>query len=124
MGKNTQQLVAKEAETKVVRDVPGKKFRVGFIPATLELYYEIVPEFETLLAGFAAQIRDSIKGDNRLDVEFAPVCANFREFQENCNFFESRNFDLLVLCHFSYSPSGEIVESLINTRLPVLLWPA
>jgi L-arabinose isomerase len=107
-----------------VRPSPKKTIKVGFIPATLSLYDELDPKIRVSLTEFASQVQDVLNKTSPLKVEFAPVSAHRGEFQKHCNSFEQRGFDLLVLAHFSYSPSGEIIEALVNTQLPILLWPA
>lgn len=107
-----------------LRATRKKSLKVGFIPATLGLYDELDPKIRVSIAEFASQVEDFLNKTTQLKTEFAPISTHRGEFQKYCDSFQQRDFDLLVLAHFSYSPSGEMIEALLNTQLPILLWPA
>jgi len=86
------------------------------------LYNRLSPEFAGKLAPFLQHIEKQLSNDE-IHYRMAPLCAVTDDIRTNCREAEAAQSDLLIIAHLSYSPSGQILPPLLETKLPLLLWP-
>ena len=95
---------------------------IGLIPVTLGLYDRLNPQLRTVLRNHIESVAVSLSRDD-LKILCAPVLCNDDQMRQSCKDFARQGIDLLVVSHASYSPSGQISPALLDSQLPVLLWP-
>jgi L-arabinose isomerase len=95
---------------------------IGLIPVTLDLYDRLNPQLRTILQDHIEYVTASMNKDN-LKILCAPVLCSDDQIRQSCKEFASQEVDLLVVSHLSYSPSGQICPALLDSQLPLLLWP-
>jgi L-arabinose isomerase len=102
----------------------NEKIKVGFVPVMADLYNRLAPELRSELADFCGTVKSYINTNTNLCFEISPVCCIKAEIAQAVKEFEAKGVCLLVLGMVSYTPSGQIIEPLIDTKLPLVVWPA
>ncbi len=95
---------------------------IGLIPVTLGLYDRLNPQLRTTLQDHIEQVVANLNKDN-LKILCTPVLCSDEKMRQSCRDFARQKVDLLVVSHLSYSPSGQISPALLDSQLPLLLWP-
>jgi L-arabinose isomerase len=102
----------------------NEKIKVGFVPVMADLYNRLAPKLRGELADFCGTVKSYINTNTNLKFETSPVCCIKAEINQAIKDLEQNGFHLLVLGMVSYTPSGQIIEPLNDTKLPLLVWPA
>ncbi|MFW6137808.1 MAG: L-arabinose isomerase family protein [Spirochaetota bacterium] len=93
---------------------------VGILPLMLEMYKKYSPEMARKQEPFLKEIKDRVGKFSR--VEAAPVCSNNKQTRKAVVELEQKGVDLLVVVFISYAASISVIQSLIRTPLPILLF--
>ena len=96
------------------------ELKLGLLPLYLQLYRNVAPAYDPIVAKFADTIANALK-DAGAEVVLAPVCARADEIAPAVANFEASQVDAIVTLHLAYSPSLEAIEALAKTRLPILM---
>ncbi len=96
------------------------ELKLGLLPLYLQLYRDIAPAYDPIVAKFADTVANAIKAAGA-DIVQAPVCARADEVAPDVASFEEANVDAIVTLHLAYSPSLESIDALAATKLPVLM---
>ena len=96
------------------------ELKLGLLPLYLQLYRNVAPLYDPIVAKFADTIAASIK-EAGAEVVLAPVCARADEVAPAVASFEAQNVDAIVTLHLAYSPSLESINALAATKLPILM---
>lgn len=93
------------------------------IPVMADLYRRLLPTLESQLQTFSTQTCADLTTSN---VEFAcdRVSCTADEIAAAVARAEASHTDVLIIAHVAYCASGVIAPALMQTTLPVLLWPA
>jgi L-arabinose isomerase len=98
------------------------KFRVGVIPVMIDLYNRLAPAVRSSYQKFSDEVAGKL-GNRELAVESGPVASHEKDIRAACKKYEKAGVDLLVVSHVSYCESGKILPALLDSALPVVLWP-
>ncbi len=94
--------------------------KVGLLPFYLEMYDEIMPEIRKGFGPFLDIINDKFKSGG-IKVVRSEICRLSVEFEDAVNRFEKEDVDCILTIHLAYSPSLESVNTLVNTKLPIII---
>ncbi|MCK5568662.1 MAG: hypothetical protein KAJ15_03035, partial [Spirochaetes bacterium] len=98
---------------------PGKP-KVGLLPLMLEMYKTFLPEMQKKQKPFIDAIADRLKGF--AEVERAAICTNRYEVRASIGKFEAENVDIMVIIFISYATSISVLNPLLETNIPILLF--
>jgi L-arabinose isomerase len=98
-------------------------YQLGILPVMLDLYNRLAPSLRGKLNEFIGSL-GSYLSNERLEVIVSPVACTESEVRKAHEYLLTSEVDLLVVAHVSYCPSGVLEGLLMETPLPVLLWPA
>lgn len=96
------------------------KPRLGLLGLMLELYDRALPDLKPREEEFA--IRLAQKLGNFADVTWGGIAVTREEVEARLAQFQQADADLIVVVHFSYSPSLIALPGLLRTNLPVVLF--
>ncbi len=94
------------------------RIRVGIIPVMIDLYNRLIPGSIPQYKAFTDRLA------RELDVECSPIVSTASQVRAAVKRFEKERIELLVVSHISYCESGELLPAMLETKLPILLWPA
>jgi len=94
--------------------------RVGLLPLYIKLYDEIDARIREGFRGFLAEVATLLRKEG-VEVTEAPICCVRGEFEKAVKGFEKANVDLIATLHIAYSPSGESIDALCETEIPLLM---
>ena len=98
---------------------PGKP-KVGLLPLMLEMYKTFLPEMQKKQRPFIDGVADRLKGF--AEVKRTGVCTNKREVRTSIEKFEVENVDIMVIIFISYATSISVLNPLLETNIPILLF--
>ncbi len=94
--------------------------RIGLLPLFIELYDKTSKVYRPKLTPFYDEIADMFKAKG-INVVKNDFCRIKPEFEQAIEKFEKENVDAVVTLHIAYSPSLESIESLLKTKLPIIV---
>lgn len=94
--------------------------KIGLLPLYIKLYDDCVPVLRQRLENFYEKIAGQFERRGVL-VERCDFCRIAPEFKEAISLFEQEQVDAIVTLHMAYSPSLESIDSLVNTKLPIIV---
>lgn len=98
-------------------------YRPGLLPVMLDLYNRLAPNLRAELNEFAAELAQALRVEGA-EATASPVACTEKEIRAAHDQLLANGAELLVIVHATYAPSGVLAETLTETPLPVLLWPA
>jgi len=98
------------------------RLRVGMLLPVADLYHRLWSDIDDALAHLADRVADSIRGAG-LEVFCSPAVSVPPQVTTACADFESKGVDLIVVALAPYCPSGALALAMVESRVPVLLWP-
>ena len=101
----------------------GRPIRVAMVPLMFELYDRLSPELRGRLQEFFLRVCDEMRIIN-VCFEACEMVSSGSQMKRVCDELSLRDIDLIVAVHLCYSPSGQMASGLMESRLPLLLWPA
>ncbi len=96
------------------------KPRIGLLGLMLELYDKSHPDLRPGQEQFAGQL--AAKLDEFAQITFTGIVNTRAGVEQAMAAFEAAEVDLIVVVHFSYSPSLIAMQALIRTNRPVVLF--
>jgi L-arabinose isomerase len=99
------------------------KLRAGIVPLMADLYRRLIPDLSGRIDEFMGSVVSDLSDDS-LEVVAGPVSCTEAEIRQTCRELSEQGVDLLVIAHTSYCASGQIAPAILETDLPILLWPA
>jgi L-arabinose isomerase len=96
--------------------------RIGMLLPVADLYHRLWLDIDGALERLAGTVAGVLRGAG-LDVCAGPAVSLPAQVAAACTDFESRGVDLLLVAMAPYCPSGVLAPALVESRLPVLLWP-
>lgn len=94
--------------------------KIGFLPLFIELYDKISTVYRPKLEPFYEEVA-AIFEERGIEVVRNEFCRIKPEFESAIKKFETEGVDALVSLHLAYSPSLESIESLLKTKLPIIV---
>ena len=101
---------------------PTDQLRIGVLLPVADLYHRLWSDIDHALEQLAGQVADRLRGAG-LDVSCSPAVSVPQQVTAACNEFADKGVDLLLVAMAPYCPSGVLAPALVESRLPVLLWP-
>jgi L-arabinose isomerase len=98
------------------------RLRIGILLPVADLYHRLWPDIDEALERLAAQVADKFR-DADLDVSCSPTVSVPQEVATACDDLTGKGVDLLLVALGPYCPSGVLVPALVESCVPVLLWP-
>jgi L-arabinose isomerase len=98
------------------------KLRIGILLPVADLYRRLWSDIDVVLERLAAEVAGVLRGAG-LDVCCGLAVSRPERVAAACADLESRGVDLLLVALAPYCPSGVLLPALVESRLPVLLWP-
>jgi L-arabinose isomerase len=93
---------------------------IGILPLYLKLYDDAAPQMRAEIESFYRTIVTQFEAEG-LKVVTSNICRLEDEFKQAITTFEDQNVQAIVTLHMAYSPSLESLQSLINTKLPLII---
>ncbi len=94
--------------------------KIGLLPLYLKLYDETCAFMRPKIESFRDTIVKQL--ENRgLNMVCAPICRRKEEFSAAVKNLEEANVSAIVTLHLSYSPSLECIDTLLETKLPLVV---
>jgi len=102
----------------------ANKVRVGILPGLADLYtrlfnQEVLDELKRFIASLPKVI-DS----KQIDFEIGRLSSTQEQMKAEAAQLAAQGVDLIVIVLAPYCPSGAVVPAVMESRVPVLLWPA
>ena len=97
-------------------------FRMGILLPVADLYHRLWSDIDGALEGLAARVADRLQNAG-LEVLCSPAVSLPPQVAVACHELAGKGADLLVVALGPYCPSGVLVPALVESRVPVLLWP-
>ena len=94
--------------------------KIGLLPLYIKLYDDCVPAIRPRLEAFYDEIAGLFE-QKGVEVVKSGFCRIKPEFEESVTMFEEAGVDAIVTLHMAYSPSLESIDSLVQTKLPVIV---
>lgn len=102
----------------------SEKIKVGILPGLADLYNRMFnPEIIAELKQFIADIPKAI-GSELLDFEIGRLSSTEDEMRSEAAKLAAKDIDMLVIVLSPYCPSGAVTPAVMESSVPVLLWPA
>ncbi len=98
------------------------RLRVGMLLPVADLYHRLWPDIDVVLERLGGEVAGVLRGAG-LDVCCGLAVSLPEQVAVACADLESRGVDLLLVALAPYCPSGVLMPALVESRLPVLLWP-
>ncbi len=98
------------------------KPRIGMLLPVADLYHRLWSDIDSALERLGSEVAEKLRSAG-LDVCGGPVVSLPKQVAPACADLESKGVDLLLVALAPYCPSGVLVAALVESRLPVLLWP-
>ncbi|MEN6383613.1 MAG: hypothetical protein ABFD79_00255 [Phycisphaerales bacterium] len=100
------------------------KIKVGILPGLADLYnrlfnQEVLAELRT----FIASIPDAI-GAEGIEFEVGNLSSTEEQMKLETARLTAKGVDMIVILLAPYCPSGAVVPAIMESNIPVLLWPA
>jgi len=115
----------RSSNIQVLRQKNNKKdavLKIAVIPATLDFYDTQCPDLRGKLGKIAEDFSNDLKTKN-LDIIKNPMVVNDTQMKKACRNSINLGIDLLVIVHMSYSPSGQLAPAILDSDVPVVLYP-
>ena len=96
-----------------------KKIKLGLLPLYIQLYDDTSPELRPEVEAFYEAAADLLRGLD-IDVITPPVCRIEKEFRDAIKAFREEGAVGIITLHLAYSPSLEAIDSICESRLPIL----
>ncbi|MBN2210080.1 MAG: hypothetical protein JW709_01675 [Sedimentisphaerales bacterium] len=101
----------------------NKILKVGILPGMADLYNRLFsPAIIDELKAFIADIPSSIKSQ-RLAFEVGMLSSTKEQMKAEATRLAQKDIDLIVVALAPYCPSGAVVPAVLESKIPVLLWP-
>jgi len=98
------------------------KFRIGILLPVADLYHRLWSDIDFALQRLADGVAERLRNAD-LDVLCSPVVSTPERATAACTDFDNNRVDLILVAFAPYCPSGVLAPALVQSRLPVLLWP-
>lgn len=98
------------------------KLRIGILLPVADLYHRLWSDIDYAVQRLAGSVAERLRGAG-LDVLCSPSVSNARQAEAACEDFDHNQVDLILVAFAPYCPSGVLSPALIQSRVPVLLWP-
>ena len=100
------------------------KIKVGILPGLADLYnrlfnQEVLAELRT----FIASVPDAI-GAEGIEFEVGNLSSTDEQMKLETARLTAKGVDMIVILLAPYCPSGAVVPAIMESNIPVLLWPA
>lgn len=100
------------------------KIKVGILPAMADLYNRLFKkECIAELKSFVANVPDAI-GSELIEFEVGNLSSTQEQIKAEMVKLTSKGVDMIVILLAPYCPSGAVVPAVMESVIPVLLWPA
>lgn len=102
----------------------NNKLKIGILPGLADLYnrlfsQEIINELKTFIAGLPKAI-----GSERIDFVIGQLSSTQEQMKAEATALAGGGVDLIMIVLAPYCPSGAVVPAVMESKVPVLLWPA
>jgi len=101
---------------------PADQLRIGILLPVADLYHRLWSDIDETLTRLAAQVAAGLRGAD-LEVFCSPAVSVPQQVEAACRELAGERIDLLLVALGPYCPSGVLLPTLVEARIPVLLWP-
>ena len=98
------------------------KFRVGMLLPVADLYHRLWSDIDYALQRLASGVAERLRSAG-LDVLCSSAVSAPEQVTAACADFDNNRVDLILVALAPYCPSGVLAPALVQSRIPVLLWP-
>ena len=98
------------------------QLRIGILLPVADLYHRLWSDIDEALERLADQVAGTLRRAD-LDVLCSPAVSVPQQVEAACDELAGKGVDLLLVALAPYCPSGVLVPALVESRVPVLLWP-
>ena len=98
------------------------KLRIGILLPVADLYHRLWSDIDFALQRLAGTVADRLRSAG-LDVLCSSAVSVPEQVTAACADFDNNRVDLILVALAPYCPSGVVSLALVQSRLPVLLWP-
>jgi L-arabinose isomerase len=98
------------------------RFRVGVLLPVADLYHRLWSDIDYALQRLAVGVAERLRGAG-LDVLCSSAVSTAQQVTAACADFDKNRVDLILVALAPYCPSGVLSPALVQSRIPVLLWP-
>ena len=98
------------------------RLRIGMILPVADLYHRLWSDIDDALERLGDRVADSLRKAG-LDVFCSPAVSVPPQIDAACENLAGEDVDLLLVALAPYCPSGVLAPAIIESPVPVLLWP-
>ncbi|MBN1509743.1 MAG: hypothetical protein JW955_23045 [Sedimentisphaerales bacterium] len=98
------------------------RFRVGVLLPVADLYHRLWSDIDYALQRLAVGVAERLRSAG-LDVLCSSAVSTVQQATAACEDFDKNRVDLILVALAPYCPSGVLSPALVQSRVPVLLWP-
>jgi L-arabinose isomerase len=98
------------------------KLRIGILLPVADLYHRLWSDIDHALQRLAGRVAERF-GAAGLDVLCSSAVSAPEQATAACMDFDNSRVDLILVALAPYCPSGVLSPALVQSRLPVLVWP-
>jgi L-arabinose isomerase len=102
--------------------LPTDPLKIGVLLPVADLYHRLWPDIDQALEALGAQVAHRFRGAG-LDVFCSPPVSAGQQVETACGDLAGKGVDLLLVALGPYCPSGVLASAVVESHLPVLLWP-
>ncbi len=100
------------------------KIKVGVLPGVADLYNRLfTKEIFDELHAFIAKVPESI-GSELIDFEIGTLASTQEQLTDEIGKLAGKDVDMILMLLAPYCPSGAVVPAIMESPVPVVLWPA
>jgi L-arabinose isomerase len=98
------------------------QLRIGILLPVADLYHRLWSDIDQVLEYLAAQVACTLRGAG-FDIFCSRAVSVPQDVETACGDLEGKGIDLLIVAMGPYCSSGVLAPALVESRVPVLLWP-
>ncbi len=98
------------------------RLRVGMLLPIADLYHRLWSDIDYALQRLAGGVAERLRSAG-LDVLCSSAVSVPEQAAAACADFDNNRVDLILVAFAPYCPSGVLAPALVQSRIPVLLWP-
>ncbi len=100
----------------------GDKLRIGILLPVADLYHRLWSDIDYGLQRLGGEVAGRLRNAG-VDVLCSPAVSTAQQVTAACADFDGNGVDLILVALAPYCPSGVLSPALVQSRVPVLLWP-
>lgn len=96
------------------------KIKIGLLLLYMKHYDRVFPNLRFKFEPLVQEIKYKFESEG-FSIKISPICMEEDEFRKAIREFEKNHINVIITLHLAYSPSLEVISSLVETKIPILV---